>query len=134
MDVANAFEERRKSIKRRGASLELVPAKDMGDGRERARERIDVVISFRIDGSRANIRVYIWDDRWIWIDARRSAKSGWAWQFTSEGRFLPIHDARMLVALTEKTLSAGYLSEGNVATALSELWQRFLASGPRPVF
>ena len=32
--------------------------------------------------------MYVWDDRWLWIDARRSTNinDGWEWEYTIEGK------------------------------------------------
>ena len=68
--------------------------------------RTDVSIRYRVHGASVSLRLAVWDDRWVWVDARRSSKSGWVWESTTEGRFVSAGGARDLVAHAEETLSA----------------------------
>ena len=31
-------------------------------------------------------RLYLWEDRWIWIDAREMSRAQWLWSYQFEGR------------------------------------------------
>ena len=126
-----AFRKRSKALARRGAALECLPVKEIVDGRESERARIDVGLSFRDGGSSVSFRIHVWSDRWVWVDARRSSKSGWTWEFTREGRFSGIDGARGLVELAEKSMDASFLSNEDVSPALSRLWTKHLATGPK---
>jgi hypothetical protein len=113
--------------------IEATPVKEIADGKESARGRVDVDIGFRVDGARIFLRIHIWDDRWVWIDARRSSKSGWVWEFTREGRFTSPAGARGVVANAEATMDAAFLSADQVPNAMSAIWSKSLATGPRLV-
>jgi hypothetical protein len=68
---------------------------------------------------------------WLWIDARRSASEGWAWEVTMDGRFLSAERARALIQLLEDTISATRANDGSVPAALERIWKPHLALGPR---
>lgn len=131
--VLDAFRKRSKSISRRGASLEYTPVKEITNGRESDRSRTDVTIAYRVDGAPVKLRVRAWGDRWVWVDARRVSKSGWVWEFTSEGRLLPSSAARDLVSRTEETMDASFLPVSDVSRTISAIWSKCLATGPRRV-
>jgi MoxR-like ATPase len=132
-EVLDAFQKRSRSLSRRGAILECLSVKEIVDGRDYERERTNVSIAYRVSAARVMLRVHAWDDRWVWIDARRASKSGWVWEFTTEGRIVAPGGARALVALAEETLDVSFLPSAEVPSAMSAIWAKRLASGPRPV-
>jgi hypothetical protein len=131
--VLEAFQKRQRAFSRRGAPVECTPVKEIVDGRESEIGRTDVRIEFRVDRARITLRLQVWGDRWVWVDARRSAKFGWVWESTSEGRFVSPGGARDLVAHVEETLSAAHLPIADVPRAISAIWSRCLAVGLRSV-
>ena len=131
--VLAAFTKRAKAIKRSGATIEIVTVKEIFDGRESDAGRTDVSIAYRVQAARTKLRIIAWGDRWVWIDARQSSKTGWVWQCTMDGRSMPVHDAREFVALAEKTITATYLPTEAVSQTIRELWQKYLAKGPREI-
>ncbi len=81
----------------------------------------------------SNLRAFIWEDRWVWIDFRSPSKRGWRWEWSFEGRLLPAHDGRMLVDALEKTLDAAPRDDESDVSAFGEIWRILLAQGPKPV-
>jgi hypothetical protein len=130
-NVQAAFVRRRKPIKHHGVSIEWKAAIEAGNDREAQMARIDVDLSYRAGGQRILLRLIAWDDRWIWLDARRSTKRGWAWSCTVEGRFFAAVGARELVARLERTIVVTYGSSAEVPALMRRLWRDCLATGPR---
>jgi hypothetical protein len=131
--VLAAFKKRSKALSRSGSTLECTPVKEIVDGRESERGRTDVTIDYRVDAARVTLRIHAWGDRWVWIDARRSSKAGWVWEFTAEGRFVASNGAREFVERAEATISASYLPDTEVSAAMRAIWLKCLATGPRRV-
>ena len=76
----------------------------------------------------AALRLFLWDDRWVFFDARtRTKDKGWAWEFTHEGRLVG-SDTQGLVEALEASIDAAYeqSSEG-----LERVWKPLLATGLR---
>ena len=93
------------------------------------REKLE--ITCEIGARRARLRIFIWEDRWIWVDARRPSKvAGWSWQFTREGRVVGGLDGRRLVQVLEASVDAASSSDEDAARALDEVWQSIFAIGP----
>jgi hypothetical protein len=131
-EVIEAFRRRNRAISRRGATVECTPVKEIEDGIESLIGRTDVSIKYRGRGERISIRLIVWGDRWVWIDARRSSKSGWVWESTNEGRFISEGGARDLVTYAEATLSAAHLPAADVARAIAAIWSKSLATKAPP--
>ena len=84
-------------------------------------------------GQRVQLRVQVWGDRWVWVDASRYSKSGWVWEFTSEGRFVSPNGARSLVEHAEAMIIASHKKPAaEVPQAMHDIWSKSLAVGPRP--
>ena len=129
--VLNAFRKRFRALSRRGATVECTPVKEIVNGRESERGRTDIRIAYRVEGARVELRLHVWGDRWVWVDARRASKAGWIWEFTSEGRFISQNGARNLVARAEETMDASFLPAADVSPTMSAIWSKCLAVGPR---
>jgi hypothetical protein len=78
-----------------------------------------------------SVRVLLWADRWVWVDARQYGtrrKGGWVWSKTLEGRFVASGGAGVLVATLEASMS---LYAAQPATEIARIWERHLAVGPQ---
>jgi hypothetical protein len=123
-DLLSSLTRRRKAIKHRVRALRAERVSDSSDGLESAK----VEIQCDLLAPRTMLRLNAWADRWIWVDARRSGKSGWVWQFTTEGRLLGDQLARELVAALEASIGAQ-----GIESDLRAIWAPILAQGPRRV-
>ena len=132
--VLEALRKRMKAIKRKGVDVHLQPVKEVVDGRESDRGRLDVDLAYRVQSAKVRVRIKVWGDRWIWLDARRSSKAGWVWEYTVDGRLLPSYSASDLVKLAEQTIATAYLPDDSVARAIASVWTKCLARGPQPVY
>lgn len=94
-----------------------------GDEHEKVEIACDVAMARKL-------RLFIWNDLWVFIDARTPTKSsGWAWEFTHEGRFAA-GEARALVEALEDSIDA---AAAQSSEDLERVWKPLLASGPRLV-
>lgn len=78
-----------------------------------------------------SFRMFLWDDRWVYVDARRPRKNaGWEWEFTRQGRLVGGVNVRMLVEALKRSIDA---TNTQCGPALDQIWTPLLATGPRPV-
>lgn len=126
--LALAFRKRRKALrhKARGAGYAKIYER-VGDEKM---ERLEIHLP-KYDG--ALLRLHAWPDRKIWLDARRSAKKGWAWSWTKEGRLLGTWSAAEAMQILEATFDRLYEMTADHVDELSEPWNALLADGPRLV-
>jgi hypothetical protein len=131
--LLEALRKRSKALSRRGAMVECRPVKEIVDRQESVLGRTDLTIRYRVEGAHVQLRVRAWGDRWIWVDARRSSKAGWVWEYTNEGRFISPSGAGGLVELVEQTMNCAHLAASEVSRAVAAIWSKCLAIGPRRV-
>lgn len=122
-NILGGLSKRRKAIRYKVRQISIEKVRERTDSEER--EKLEITCEWNAK----KLRLFLWDDRWVFIDARMSSKQGWAWEFTHQGRLMGIADARVLVAALEQSIEASSL--GDSAT-LEGLWSRLLAQGPRP--
>jgi hypothetical protein len=132
--LLEAFRKRSRALSRLPATVECIPVREIVDGQESELGRTDLTIKYRAKGTRVQLRVHAWGDRWIWVDARRGSKVGWVWEYTNEGRFISPSGAPGLVQLIEQTMDCAYLATSDVSRAMAAIWSKCLAVGPRPVW
>lgn len=127
-ELALAFRKRRKALRHKatGAGYAKVYER-IGDEKV---ERLEIHLP-KHDG--ALLRLHAWPDRMIWLDARRSAKTGWAWSWTKEGRLLGTCSAVDAVQTLEATFDHLFEMTAAQVDELSEPWNALLAGGPRLV-
>jgi hypothetical protein len=87
-------------------------------------EKLEIVT----DVGAVRLRLFIWDDRWVVVDARVATKSsGWAWEFTAQGRLVG-NEARTLVGALEASVDA---AAAHSSDDMERVWKSLLATGPR---
>jgi len=121
--LSGALMKRRKAIKYRVKKIEFQKIIEKGAESSNTK-KLEITIT---PCSRVVIRLFVWDDRWVWIDARRSSKNGWLFEWTSSGRVLQ-ESARNLVSTLEQSISYAVASEDN---KLNNIWDKMLHRGPR---
>ena len=124
-DVGSALAKRRKAIRHKVRNIAVEKLVERSDGYEGEKIEVELTVAGQ------SFRLHIWEDRWTFIDARRPEKgTGWAWEFTRQGRLVGGVDARALVELLEQSIEAATLQS---SAALEGLWAPLLATGPRSV-
>jgi hypothetical protein len=126
-EVIHALKKRSKSIKHSGGVLQIEKVKEIENGVESSVGRMDITIQLR----KAQMRLIVWGDRWVWLDARQKSKSGWVWEATSQGRLLGEHPAKLLVTKIQETISAAQSFNPGVPSQIEQIWKVHLAVGPR---
>ena len=105
---------------------------------ERVREKMDdcvyekAELYFEFLGGRPfRISFNIWDDRWIWIDVRRSAKRGWAFEWQHQGRVGSVPPRELAASIVDTLMKPSYYEEpADLAADLDELWGTVAVNGP----
>jgi hypothetical protein len=121
-EVLASLAKRRKAIRHKARSITVEKVRE----RANAEEREKLEISAEVGAAR--LRLFVWDDRWVFIDARAPTKrSGWAWEFSYEGRMVG-DEARALIGAFEQSIEA---TTTQPAETLAGVWKPLLASGPR---
>jgi hypothetical protein len=124
--VIAALKKRSKSIKHSGGVLQIERVKEIENGVESSTGRLDVSIQLR----KVQVRLIVWGDRWVWIDARQRSKTGWVWETTLQGRLLGDQLARLLVAKIQETMKVAVSYNQAVPAQIEKLWKGHLAVGP----
>ena len=75
------------------------------------------------------LRLFVWGDRWVWIDVRRSSKKGWLFEWESSGRVLQDSERIVVSALEQSFLYAKTSNE----TELIKIWNKVLFNGPKRI-
>jgi hypothetical protein len=99
------------------------------DGVETGKLEVDCAI-----GRRISIRLYVWDDRWIWIDARQGSKAdGWLWDFSDQGRLIGGLTGRNLVNAFEHSIVATSGMTKERLDRFHDIWSTIFARGPQEI-
>lgn len=120
--VLAAVAKRRKAIRHKVRSIAVERVLERTHAQEH--EKLEIVSEV----GRARLRLFVWDDRWVFVDARAPTKrDGWAWEFSYEGRLVG-DDARALICAFEESIDAAHTQSGE---AMERVWKPLLAAGPR---
>lgn len=122
-----AIEARKKAWKYLCASISFDDIAKDADGYK----QLQFEARSTIGSPKAILQVYFWEDRWIWIDARESSKTGWNWEWTSEGRVAPDKWGKHLAKKIEDSFELSSYAGDRVLDQLEHQWSTYLATGPR---
>ena len=95
--------------------------------------RVQIDITYRVDSRPVRLRAVVWNDRWCWLDARRSTKTGWSWSATLEGRFVGKGGAGTLIRKIEETMDITFKRNEHLPSLITKAWQSVLAQGPKGI-
>jgi hypothetical protein len=126
-DVLDALRKRQKAIKYK---VRDIGCEKVIERQEADREKLEITIH---TSERAAIRLFIWDDRWAWVDCRLGTKDGWAWQWTTDGRVMGSIDGQIMVSSLEQSIDAAAAVGSNGTSTFADVWSTKLARGPRLV-
>jgi len=127
-DIAFAFRKRRKALSHKVRLAEYAKVYELWDGEKI--ERLEIELH---EYEQITLRLHAWSDRQLWLDARRSAKRGWAWAWTYRGRFLGDSPASKIIEALEVSLTLVHGMTASRTGDLAEAWARLIAQGPRLV-
>lgn len=128
-DLLESLRRRRKAIRRHVRDFAVEKVLEREDGEELEKLEVECGLPGR---ERTTVRLFVWEDRWVWVDARSMVdrKQGWAWEFSAEGRAAGGADGRRLVEALEASIAAASPVEDDNAAILRGLWKPLLAAGP----
>jgi hypothetical protein len=125
--VATSFRKRMKAMRHGGASdIEGNKVYREVDGGNR--ETLE--LNLGAGRGRPRMRIVIWHERWIWVDARVAAKQGWVWKWSYNGRLVGGKSGPNLVAAFEDTLAQLPHIDDSNTQELTAIWKPLLARGP----
>ena len=125
-EVAGSLRRRSKALKHKCRSYrcEKVWEDDGFSRREKAE------LSFELPGEQpVRLACHLWEDRWLWIDVRQVAKSGWRFEWQHRGRIGSTEPLAVAEAM-EQTLSIDYARIERVRADLDNLWSSIAINGP----
>lgn len=129
-DLAVAFRKRRKALSHRASIAEYAKVYELIQSE--SVERLEIRIG-NTSRNAALLRLHAWPDRQIWLDARHSLKTGWAWAWTYDGRLLGKHQGQDVIAALEETLASMFEMDQSRTDELAKPWKALLARGPSAV-
>jgi len=130
-DFLEAFRRRSKALKHQFGVVEceqVIVREPDGEVRKLELRFADRSIKGR------SIRLHFWEDRWVWLDLRKGAPRGWAWEWTFDGRLSGAKTYRDLLDAVERTrLVLPYSEEPLDMISLADIWTPILLQGPKPL-
>lgn len=133
-DITESFSRVRKSIKYDADDLKFTKVLDKVSNA--SSEKIEITICSSKSRNSIRIRMYVWDDRWLWIDARRSTNinDGWEWEYTIEGKMSGSSTERELFDTLKSFYKESQMYNAENATSNANLcWKKLIATGPKEV-
>lgn len=126
-DVYENIKRRSKAIKYRGGLLSCERILER-DGDE-SMEKLEFSYGPKKSVSAPSIRMYVWSDRWVWVDAREASRNGWKWEWTGEGRAPGQDFGRVLTKALERSIDEAITCLGNAPDELEKIWGPLLSDG-----
>lgn len=123
--VVNGFKRRSKAIKHKTKNLTFDRVTERKEDNSEF-EKIEIEATNL--GGNSQFRIFIWEDRWIWIDARCLGKNGWVWEWTRDGRLIAEDKQRVIVTAFEQSLMVLYEENSQIVFELDAIWKPLLSS------
>ena len=131
-EVTKSFSKVRKSLKYDSHDLQYNKVIDSVSDKQL--EKIELLIQSSASRNNIRIRLYAWDDRWLWIDARKSKKEGWEWEYTVEGRLSgSVTERELIEALKSFNKGSPTYTTGTITKTANLHWKKLIATGPKEV-
>jgi hypothetical protein len=87
-------------------------------------------IQFILPVNNATIRIYLWEDRWMWIDIRESSKQGWMFDWSKEGRIGGKNSIDIRQAIESTITLSSSLRDGR-SRDFEACWSQIALGGPK---
>jgi len=125
-----ATRRRQKALNYKFGEINFTKVVEIDDGI--SSERLELILRRKKKSPNSlTIRVYFWEDRWVWIDAREGQKIGWKFEWSFEGRLSGSRDCQDLIECIEQSYSL-FLDIGDYdpTSNLQKIWHDVLLKGP----
>jgi len=128
-EVAESFTKKRKSLAYDSHDLRFNKVYDIVE--DKKVEKVEIFIQSSSSRNCIKMRLYVWGDRWIWIDARKGRKKGWEWEYSKDGRLSGHSSPRQLIEAFKKFYSAScHFDTQSFIQDAASVWETILAIGP----
>lgn len=125
---AAALAARSKALKRRFFDVALCRGADSGGDYPEIAEA--TFRKLRSPKSKS-IRLVIWPDRWVWVDAREAGPAGWKWSFNAEGRISSAKTwADLIRSVEDLDVLFSSSADHSMVDRASAAWDAVLLKGP----
>ena len=126
-EVLSSLNKRSKAIKYKTNAYNIQKVIEKNNGQESEKVEIDITSNV----SNTSIRIFFWEDRWIWIDLRIPSKQGWQFEWQNEGR-VGSNEGQHIVKALERTIEeATSLPSEGAKQILSDIWKNIVLRGPQ---
>lgn len=122
MELTKAIKKRSKSIKNNTISYNVQKVIEISGENSSEKLEMEFLLIRKI-----SVKIYLWEDRWAWIDVRSSTKNKWLFELQSEGRIGSTDPTDIEKAL-ESTLEYALTYDKN---KLEKIWSHIILKGPR---
>jgi hypothetical protein len=130
-DVADSLRKRLKAISHQASRIDGQKVYEtVGSAKE---EKFEIYLAKTSSRNGPRIRVNVWADRWISVDAREPSPKGvkgWLWEWTTEGRLMGGLGGKEIVQALEAGISSLYQIDKDRVHKFDEIWRPILARGP----
>lgn len=96
-------------------------------------EKLEIELHVRASARVCVVRLFIWEDRWVFVDARVGSKHGWKWEWTRKGKLLGSVNGRSLAEALERTIDFAPSMSTAETHLLDGVWIRMFGAEPRLV-
>jgi len=127
-EIVSALRKRSKALKHKTSRISIDRIYEVNDDErcEKLELNIDPILP-----KKCNCEVFIWEDRWIWLDVRKGSKTGWIWEWGIEGRVLDVSGRDILLRIEEmlsklKRLDADKKEQNE--SILNNVWSGIIAT------
>jgi hypothetical protein len=128
-EVGDSVRRRQKAMKHRAFGLSCERLWETTDGTKR--EKLELTLLGPPSSRSAQLRFFVWSDRWIFVDAREGSKLGWKWEWTIEGKILGGVTGRDLIKAVESSYAASpFFSDLDFLDEIKSIWKSLLAARP----
>jgi len=128
-EITESFANKRKSLAYDASDLRFNKVYDIVE--DKKVEKIEIFIQSSMSRNAIKMRLFVWGDRWAWIDARKANKLGWEWEFSKGGRLSGCSSPRHLMETFKKFYSESFLfNSKSIENEACIMWREILATGP----
>lgn len=130
-ELIDSVQKRRKAIAYRVRELRCDKVIERSGDAEQ--EKLEIEFHVRASARGCVVRLFIWEDRWVFVDARVGSKHGWKWEWTREGKLLGSVNGRSLVEALERTIDFAPSMSTAETHLLDGVWIRMFGAKPKLV-
>ena len=127
--ISDSLRRRRRALrnKTRSINLDRVIESEGGCRTEKLELTVEPLVP-----RRAYVRVFLWADRFIWVDARQPSKNGWRFSWSKEGQLVGRKRGQLQKTI-EQTIDELAGDPTRVDATLEELWAPIISTGLRSI-